>query len=398
MFQRDALLIYLNQVLCTAGLPVIIILGGVVGVEWSSDRAYATVPFSMMLIGTTAFLLPSGRLMRRKGRRVGFLSASALGVLGSLILTLAVTRTSFALFCLGSFLYGAQNAFVRQYRFAIAENLPDARRATGISLLLTACIIAAIAGPMLVNAFPKKGSYVYIFNGLLAANIVSFISFLFYSPSRRASAQGSVGPRAVTEPLKEYGFLGSRKFWVPSLLDTTAFVIMVLLMTVTPLRMTVHAGCSMRNASHVVMGHVVCMYLPAFAAGWLIRYAGLTAVAVLGHLVLLASLAILLVSKAALTYGVGLALVGVGWNFLYVASTTLNSLNFRGPSSFLAQSTHEFVSMIFQCMISLLGGVLLFNAGWQNLNILAMTVLVVALGYFLLNKAAAMPVVPSRVE
>jgi fucose permease len=47
-------------------------------------KRLATLPIAMMVIGTAIASLPAALLMRRLGRRTGFLTGATLGITGSL--------------------------------------------------------------------------------------------------------------------------------------------------------------------------------------------------------------------------------------------------------------------------------------------------------------------------
>ncbi len=58
-------------------------------------------------------------LTRRVGRRAGLMGGVTAAVLGGARCTLAIIQRRFDLFCVGSILVGAFNAFGRQYCFAV---------------------------------------------------------------------------------------------------------------------------------------------------------------------------------------------------------------------------------------------------------------------------------------
>jgi MFS family permease len=385
-------IMFLNQVLCTVGPPVILILGGLVAVQLTASEAYATVPIFALQVGTAIFLLPSGRLMKRYGRKTGFLIGSTCGAIGSGVLAFAIAMSSFAFFCVGALLYGMQNAIVKQYRFAVAEEFPSAKRPMAVSMLITCGLLAAIGGPALVNTFSSFSLYVNIFCILLVVNVVSLVSLTIYSPAPLQLEDAPIGPPPQAGNVAaDYAFVASRKFLIPSMLDATAFIVMTLLMTVTPIQMTMHAGCSIHDASDTIMWHLIFMYIPAFAVGWTMKRAGIDRAVMIGYGTFIASVVVLLSSDALLAYKAGLILVGVGWNWLYLTSTTLNDSNFFGATRFLAQSAHEFVTMILQCAASLLGGALLVRLGWTTLNLVSLTILAVTCTYYRLSRMTGEP-------
>ena len=101
-----------------------------------------------------------------------------------------------------------------------------------------------------------------------------------------------------------------------------AYGVMSLLMTATPLAMI---GCdfSDRDAGQVIQWHVLGMFIPSFFTGHLIGRFGVLRVMSAGACLLLLSAFIHLLGAGLLHFSVGLAVLGLGWNFLFIGATTL---------------------------------------------------------------------------
>ncbi|WP_446677133.1 hypothetical protein [Sinorhizobium psoraleae] len=73
------------QPLGGANSPIIVSLGGLVGQHLASEPAGATLPVSLAV-------------MRRFGRRTGYVAGATLGVVAGLIATIGIVQTSFLVF------------------------------------------------------------------------------------------------------------------------------------------------------------------------------------------------------------------------------------------------------------------------------------------------------------
>ena len=62
---------------------------------------------AIMVIGTVIASMPAALLMRRFGRRTGFLTGATLGLIGSLLCAFALQQRLFALFVTGHLLLGS---------------------------------------------------------------------------------------------------------------------------------------------------------------------------------------------------------------------------------------------------------------------------------------------------
>ena len=106
-----------------------------VGFMLADNKALATLPFALLWLATTLTSVPAALLMRRVGRRAGLMTAVTAAVVGGSLCTLAIFQRRFDLFCIGSILVGAFNAFGQQYRFAAADAAGEAFRARAVSLV-----------------------------------------------------------------------------------------------------------------------------------------------------------------------------------------------------------------------------------------------------------------------
>ena len=91
-----------------------------VGHDIANNKALATLPLSFHLLGTMLSGLPASLLMKRVGRRYGFIIGTGVGILGASIATFSIIYSNFILFCFSLFLLGILSGFQQLYRFAAA--------------------------------------------------------------------------------------------------------------------------------------------------------------------------------------------------------------------------------------------------------------------------------------
>jgi MFS family permease len=118
---RNVLLLASSQAMMMSAIVMSMALAAILGSALAPDKSLATLPIAVMVIGVAIASLPAAMLMRRFGRRTGFLIGAALGVSGSMIAALGLQRHSFELFVLGHLLLGCYQGFANYYRFAAAE-------------------------------------------------------------------------------------------------------------------------------------------------------------------------------------------------------------------------------------------------------------------------------------
>jgi MFS family permease len=76
-----------------------------------------------------------------------------------------------------------------------------------------------------------------------------------------------------------------------------------------------------------------------------------------------------------LNYWMALTLLGVGWNLLFVAATTLLTRAYRPDERFRAQTANDFLMFGVMAASSLGAGPLLEAIGWRGLNEVALALL-----------------------
>ena len=101
---------------------------------------------SMTIVGTALTTFPISLMMRRVGRRAGFVACALAGAVGALIGMAAIFQRSFGLFLLGCLLVGIYQASASYYRFAAADTASPVFRPKAISWVMTGGIVAALVG------------------------------------------------------------------------------------------------------------------------------------------------------------------------------------------------------------------------------------------------------------
>ena len=104
------LLLTLTQATSSTSLTLIATVGSLAGYALATNKALATLPSTMAVIGTALSTIPASLLMKRVGRRVGFVVGALCATVGGLISAVAVARGYFLLLtaALGATFVGMQ--------------------------------------------------------------------------------------------------------------------------------------------------------------------------------------------------------------------------------------------------------------------------------------------------
>jgi MFS family permease len=344
---------------------VVVLMGGVVSADMAPSPAWATAPVSIAVVALALTTIPASLLMRRWGRRAGFLTGAAIGVLGGCVAAGGVVAAHFPLFCLGATLLGSSMAFTQQYRFAAAECAPVERASRAISYILIGSLCAAVIGPQVALAgrhWIEGAEYAGSFLAVSCLYVVALgvLSRVRIAPAASTQAQ----PHAA-----DAGFRPDATFRTAVFASVVAYAVMSFIMTAAPMNMHVMDHHSMEVATWVIQSHVLAMFLPSLVTGRIVERFGERAVMLWGGVLMAACVAVNMSGHQVMHYWWGLVLLGVGWNLLFVAGTTLLTRSCHGPGRYRAQAINDFTVFGSQACASLLAGLAVHQLGWTLLNV-----------------------------
>ncbi len=368
-------LLALCQALAMTTNTVLITTAALVGYALAADKALATLPLAARQIATMTATIPASMLMQRIGRRSGFLVGSAIGVVGAGLSIYSLIVASFWLFTLAMAVLGLANSFVGYYRFAAADVADDAFRAQAISWVIAGGIIAAVLGPWLANGSKdwfNSDLYIGAFVAVLVLQLLSTLLLYWLQIPRAAKQKRSTHARSLFEIVRQ------PKFFVATIGSTISYGVMAFVMTATPLAMTAENHSFSQSAS-VIQWHVFGMFGPALITGWLIKRLGVITIITTGALMLLGCMGLNLVGTSFWHFAIALLLLGLGWNFMYVGSTTLLTETYTPEEKAQAQAVHDFAVFGFVAIATYCSGQIFYRFNWAMLNQISWPLVLMAL-------------------
>lgn len=335
-------------------------LGGIIGAQLTTNPALATLPASLWVVGTALTTIPAALLMRRIGRPAGF-SLAALTACGALLFAYwALRQGSFTGFLIAATIFGVNMAFAQQYRFAAIESAPAQYAGRAVSLVLLASVGGAFASPVILSLTGATESF-YERTMLTLAGLY-LVCALAASFLKRTDLTQDATRAAPARSLRKIA--GQPLFIVAVLGGATGYGVMVFVMTATPLSMHVVDGYSLEQTASVIRAHVLAMYLPSFFSGYLIDRLGAARMVGTGAVALLMALAAGMVGHTLPQYWTALILLGIGWNFMFVGSTTMLTYTYSREERFGAQAVNDFCIFGTTAVGSLLAGTIMYAFGW----------------------------------
>jgi MFS family permease len=374
---RPVWLLSATQALCMSGSFLFVLLGGIIGTHLAPTPALATLPVSVLIAGLAMSVVPAGVLIHRFGRRAVFVGSALQAAAGCVLAGYAITTGRYWLFCAAAFLLGANNAVVMQYRFAATEYVEAARASRAIAVVMSGALVAAWLGPELavrtadlVPSAHYAGSF-YAGTGLY---LVAALLLARIGGAPPAAAADPAPPRRLRE------IAAQPVFRVAVLAALVSYTVMSFIMTATPISMHVVDGHDEVATARVIQVHLLGMYLPSLASGWIIAKFGDRPVIVAGTLLMAGCVAIAVYAgHGVVHYGWALGVLGFGWNLLFIAATTLLTKTYRRGERIQAQTLNDFLVFGAQAVASLLAGIAVTTIGWERLNLATLPLLVAVL-------------------
>jgi MFS family permease len=331
--RKITLVLFLSQGLSSAGFIAAFTVNALVAVDLTGQTAMAGVPGALYVLGQACGAVVWGFSMEWIGRRRALAFGQVIGVIGSALAMAAVVDRSFFFFLIGLILVGMARSAVDLGRFAAAEVHLPAERGRAISTVVLGSTVGAIFGPLLVGPTGRlavgagfselAGPYGVGFAGLVLAALLIFAG-LRPDPRDIGRELARLHPesvphqatRSLAEIVRQPGVI------VAVVSVVFAQLVMMVPMSITSVHMKAHQH-PLTAVSLVISAHTLGMYAFSIISGRMTDRWGRGPVIILGSTVSILSCLLAAPSIDLLPLIVALFLLGLGWNFAYVAGSTL---------------------------------------------------------------------------
>ncbi len=374
--RRNAVVLSIAQALFSLASINMFTTAALAGNLLADHPRWATLPITTYISGTALATWPAAWFMQRFGRRAGFLLGALMGVLAAALAVYALFVASFALFCAATFLQGIYQAFAQYYRFAAGDVASPSFRPRAISWVFMGSIAGALAGPALITYTRDLLAPVSFAGNFAAAGLITIAALLvlFFMRIPHAAATGE----ETAEPPRPLPVLLRQPRLVVAIIGgMLAYGMMNLLMTATPLAM-IGCGFTVEQSAWVIQWHVLAMFAPSPITGALIARHGAPRIMGLGFVLMALSGIVHLLGMRMENFGFGLVLLGLGWNFAFIAATTMVAESHRPSERARVQGFNDLLVFLTVAATSLASGQLLAGFGWQAVNLALAPMLVVA--------------------
>ena len=313
------------------------------------------------VIGTQMFDRMSQKFSKNRALSNTFL----IGSLGGLVQISSLIIDSFTLLLIGAFILGIGQSAALQTRYVASFVASESFKATALSLAVWFSVFGSIFGPRLV------GEYSAVFENWLGSDLIvgyfiaTFGMFLAgLSVLLFSQKDSALNKKLVIEKSLKLSELDSTARLLTKILVLNHFV-MVLIMSATPLHIK-DIGETIKLVGTIISYHTLGMFLLSPILGKLVDKYGSKLFAVIGSLILILSCVVSLFNTNILFLKIGLYLLGLGWNFTYIAISSAISnysisnginLNIKSDSLVFVGSSIAHISLGFTYL----------NFGYTNL-------------------------------
>mgnify|MGYP001807521313 FL=1 len=313
------------------------------------------------VIGTQMFDRMSQKFSKNRALSNTFL----IGSLGGLVQISSLIIDSFTLLLIGAFILGIGQSAALQTRYVASFVASESFKATALSLAVWFSVFGSIFGPRLV------GEYSAVFENWLGSDLIvgyfiaTFGMFLAgLSVLLFSQKDSALNKKLVIEKSLKLSELDSTARLLTKILVLNHFV-MVLIMSATPLHVK-DIGETIKLVGTIISYHTLGMFLLSPILGKLVDKYGSKLFAIIGSLILILSCVVSLFNTNILFLKIGLYLLGLGWNFTYIAISSAISnysisnginLNIKSDSLVFVGSSVAHISLGFTYL----------NFGYSNL-------------------------------
>lgn len=391
--KRNVIVLVLAQAILGAQMPMIFVVAGLAGKQLASNICWATLPITIIILGsvtTASWLSP---LMQSRGRRFGFYIGAIGGAFGAAIAACGLYIGSFTVLLIGSYFTGIYMSAQGFYRFAATDTASDSFKPKAISYVMAGGLISAILGPQLNKLV--DGNFVVPFLGtylaIVVLNLVGMFLFLALDLPKGSRSEPKLDNPPIARTRRQ--LLKDPNIVVAMIVGLVSYSLMNLVMTSTPLAV-VGCGYALDQANDIVSAHVLAMFAPSFFMGHLIVRFGVRTIMATGLFILTAAgLAALAGENLAdanqpslISFYAAVILLGLGWNFGFIGATTLLTSSHAPHERGVVQGLNDMVVFGSVMLASLASGGLMNCSGgspiegWTAVNFAMAPFLVLAGG------------------
>ena len=325
MINRNIAILFFNYAIAWCVMAIAFSATASVGYQLAPDKSLVLLPLIMQVFGAVVISFPASLIMRRFGRRGGFMIGGLIGILGALLCVYSIYHQNFWLLICSTPVLGMFNGFGELARFAAAEVYKDERhRSRAISVVVSGGIVAAFIGPSIAAYSNDYFAYILLPISDLTVQLLFLcsLSLVLSSFLRQKMADNEQLTSVSEEPVTNLQVLKNPVFIVATGSAAVGYLVMSAIMDGMPITMLEH-DMGFSDTTIVLQWHMLAMFAPSYLTSRLIEKFGISTTVFVGIGLNAVGLVSALSGVEFHHFWIGLFAIGLGWNLMYLGGTNL---------------------------------------------------------------------------
>jgi MFS family permease len=357
------------------GFIAAVTVTGLVAEQITGSARLSGLPGATGTFGTALGATVVSTLITRSGNRVGLSIGFVTAAIGAAVALTATVVASFPLLLAGMLILGIGHSATQLSRYAAANLYEPHHQARAVGIIVWAGTIGSVVGPSLLQPSGRiaeaarlpelSGAYGIAGMFFVAAAALYVVFLRSVAPAVQAPGTAQQAPRVSIRDLVR---LPQVQVALSAMI--IGQLVMVLIMAMTPLHIR-HIGLGLGVVGLVISAHTLGMFALSPMTGWLTDRFGSVRVilAGVGLLVGSALLAAAAPVDGEIQLAIALFLLGLGWNFGFVAGSSLLTSGVPDDARTLLQGRADSTVWVAAALASLASGFVLDAAGYPTLTI-----------------------------
>jgi MFS family permease len=355
--------------------------------EITGSTSLSGLPATTGTLGVAAGAAALSWTSLRAGRRRSFAAGYVFAAAGAALAIASIATGSFALLLVGMLGVGFGRSVGQLARYAAGDMRTERRRAEAISLIVWASTIGAVVGPLLIGptsvfgrmagADELVGPVVMAVGGYVLAMILMFVGLRPDPMTLIVADDGGTSP-GPARPARELLSSPSVRLSVAAIVVSQ--MVMVFVMVMTPVHIKANDG-SLSTVGWVMMAHTLGMFAIAPVTGMLVdRYGPRRMIGTsVGVFIASCAMAATAVTASTPVLIVSLFLLGVAWNFGFVAGSTLLQHGLPIADRLKMQGFADSSAWVSSAFAAAASGVIVAQTSFMTLSLIGAALAVIPL-------------------
>lgn len=393
--RRLTAVLFAGQSFASLGMTLAFTVSAIATEHLTGSALLAGVPTTLYLLGIALGAYPFGRIMDAYGRRAGLTLGFLLGLAGMAFASIALIGFVPILLFVAYALNGLSRGAIDQGRFAAADLVTSEYRARQVGWVVLGGTVGGIGGPLFIGPASDlaaqlgldslAGPFVAAVGLFLIGTILTF-TLLRPDPhdiARRLAHESGVRHAELPPARNFLQVLDAPPAQMALAAMILAQVVMMTVMVMTPLQMTEHLHHTLKDVAFVIAAHITGMYGTSIVTGRIADRFGHARSILFGALLLILACVLAPFAVEQWRLAVALFILGSGWNFCFVAGSSLLTDMLRANERGRIQGTNDLIVGLVTATGSLGSGFAFATIGYGGMAaigiLLALALLIVVM-------------------